>query len=390
MQLRVRYRLTSIDLDLPDVLTIAALQGAVEQATEVPPARQKLVAKGKILVADADLRLVRKGTTVMVLEQAATGTYSSRGTSSSSESRGQAFQNALLRTKAAIKKAVTPQVVLKAKEIEERVAAGAKLGYVALNGVPVGDIPSSAFERNLSRIELVNCSFHHNDCQRLFLSPALESLKKLKLNNCQLEDEHMVFQAIGGLRSLAHLELRGNRIKHIAGLRQLDQPMKVLDLSNNPLTSCGEDVLAVEQLVVSRCGLKRLDLHVLAQCEVWIAMACTRRLADSLTDLLALSLSGSLAHWITGSLARSRRWSLRLTTISAPSCRRRRHDCKCWICGIMWISRSFPTASLSISSGYGSSSWATPRSTSLISGHCRAGPSLKPAPNRRGTNVFLS
>ena len=72
--------------------------------------------------------------------------------------------------------------------------------------------------------------------------------------------------------------------------------MKVLDLSNNPLTSCGEDVLAVEQLVVSRCGLKRLDLHVLAQCEVWIAMACTRRLADSLTDLLALSLSGSLAH----------------------------------------------------------------------------------------------
>ena len=219
---------------------------------------------------------------MMVLEQSATGTYGSRVAPSASQSRGQAFQKALLKTKTAIKKAVTPAAVIKANEIEERVAVGAKLGYLALNGVPVADIPPSAFGRSLSRIELVNCcGFHHNDCVRLFSSPGLQSLKKLKLNNCQLEDDHMVFQAIGGLSSLAHLELRGNRITNIVSLPRLGHPMKILDLSNNPLTSCGKEVLDVEQLVVSRCGLISLDLRVLAKCEVWmhrclLAMALSR------------------------------------------------------------------------------------------------------------------
>ena len=359
--LRVKHRFRTFDVDLGE-FTVAELRRAVEEATSVPPGRQKLVAKGKIINSDEDAASIKDGTTVMVLEQSATGTYGSRVAPSVSQSRGQAFQKALVKTKAAIKKAVTPAGVLKSKEIEERVAAGAKLGYLALNGVPVAEIPPGAFERSLSRIELVNCrGFHHGDCARLFSSPALQSLRKLKLNNCQLEDSHMVFQAIGGLKSLAHLELRHNQMTKIVGFPRLDHPMKILDMSDNPLTSCGDEPLAVEQLVISRCGLTSLDLGVLARCEVWMdgwmcGWCSEARYFPGIfvfsqplpfTPSQSLPVSRSQSVTLSHSLV-CLRWLLPPTTTSARWCRwRALHRYKCWTSGITGISRSFPKASLS-------------------------------------------
>ena len=263
MRVRVKYRLQTIDVEFDG--SGSDLRRVVEAATLVPVAKQKLVAKGKVLGNDINLK---DGTVIMLLEQSGTGTYGSRVPTSTSQSRGQVFQKTLLKTRAAIKRAITPDAVLKAKDIEERVEAAAKLNYLALNGVNVGSIPAGAFDRSLTRIELVNCSFPSN-C-RLFSSPKLMgSLKKLVLNGCQLKDGDEVLHAISGLKNLAHLELKGNKLS--ADVPKLDQPVKTLDLSRNELTGCGTVPLMADEIYVGNNRISTLDLRSLARCRVVVA-----------------------------------------------------------------------------------------------------------------------
>jgi hypothetical protein len=277
IKMLVKYKLGTFPIALEQGADLASFKRSVFEATGVAESRQKIIAKGRQILDDQSFRALKEGCTVMLLEQPRTGTYGSRISPSTSQSRGQTFQKALLKAKAAVKKAVTPDAVLRKAEIENRVAAAAKLNYLALSGVCLDFIPPGSFDGRLRSVELVNCSWDFNsqvvrsEClAQWFGSSALcTSLKKLVLNYCQLEDRDLVFQAINGLKNLTHLELKGNKL---SGLPRLDFPkLKFLDLSKNVLIECGNVELCVDEVNLHGNKIRTLDLSALAGCRVVVA-----------------------------------------------------------------------------------------------------------------------
>jgi len=271
---KLKFKLATIVIDIPDAETTGGetdydvLRRKVREATGVLESRQKLIMKGKQL--DPTWRAGgARASTVLLLEQASGGTYGSRVAPTSTQSRGQVLQRTMLKAKAAIRNAVSPAAVLQ-ETIEERVGAAAKLGYLSLNGVDAGNIPTGSFDRSLSRVELTGCrNFRADMLARWLSSPQLRaSLKKLVINSCQLNDDHLIFQAIEGLEQLTHLELKGN------SLRKVTVPvgrLTVLDLSNNALTDCGRVPLDAETVVLSGNRIRILDLGVLNAAKVVLA-----------------------------------------------------------------------------------------------------------------------
>ena len=168
----------------------------------------------------------------------------------------------------AVTRALTPSVVLEKEELEGRITAGARLGYLSLNGVNAENIPPGSFDRSLTRVELISVkNLRAELLAGWFQIPALcASLKKLVLNYCQLEDQQML--SLRGLRNLTHLELRGNRLTQLP-LLDLAIGLKTLDVSDNAIRSLVVgSPLELETLNINGNRIRELDLRALARCEV--------------------------------------------------------------------------------------------------------------------------
>lgn len=265
--LHVRYGGKNYELKLPASRTLRQLQELIQEETGVLIRMQKLLGKGKTIVAGdpekagslslMDVGLVN-GSKILLISRSSNVTPTLGASALNKKIEERKEQRLKLQEKlTANKERKQPQQPGKANFnlSQKRLMTWSKTGIVSLRDLKLYSLPEEMFEDSCCR----NIKVADIGGNRLKRVPekvcVLSSLQKLRLSSNQLDDEGVPWNSLATLPNLSVLALESNLITKIPDSIGKFVSLETLRLGNNRIDQLPDSVLGC--LV----RLRALDLH---------------------------------------------------------------------------------------------------------------------------------